>query len=50
MISIITPFNTVINIKVTMLKITVNKHYYYYYYYSTLWQVLMLMTKLLRNT
>ena len=27
------PFNTVIDIKVTLLKITVNKSYYYYYYY-----------------
>ena len=27
-------FNTVINIKVTQLKITVNKTYYYYYYYT----------------
>ena len=26
-------FKTVINIKVTLLKITVNKTYYYYYYY-----------------
>ena len=33
-------FNTVINIKVTQLKITVNKTYYYYYYRLTLGNVI----------